>query len=227
MRLQLHLSPNTEPVPFNHLHCLTGTLHKWLGKNNVHDGLSLYSFGWLRGAKRTSEHLHFPTGSLWNISFYDAELPGNDVSKKLIQGILKQPEVFAGMQVTQVQEQATPEFGNFYRFRTDHSAILARKSRPDGSRAYLLWDNPQSDDVLTHLLRRKLAAAGYGAEHQDVQVRFDRSYQKARTRKVTIKGIHHKGSECLVWVAGTPEAVQFAWLVGLGDLTGSGFGGLV
>jgi CRISPR/Cas system endoribonuclease Cas6 (RAMP superfamily) len=28
-------------------------------------------------------------------------------------------------------------------------------------------------------------------------------------------------------VEGTPEAVQFAWTVGAGELTGSGFGALV
>ena len=221
MRLQLHLSPNTEPVPFNHLHCLTGALHKWLGENDIHDGLSLYSFGWLNGAKRKGEQLNFPAGSHWHISFYD-----DNVAKQLLRGILKDPVLFGGMRVMQVQELATPALGNFYRFLTDHSAILARQSRPDGSREYLLWDNPRADDVLTHLLRRKLEVAGFGAEHRDVQVRFDRSYQRARPRKVTIKGIDHKGSECPVWVAGTPEAVQFAWLVGLGDLTGSGFGGL-
>ncbi len=221
MRLQLQLSPNTEPVSFNHLHQLTGALHKWLGENDIHDGLSLYSFGWLRGAKRKIDHLNFPVGSLWNISFYE-----DSVSKKLLQGILRQPDLFSGMRVMEVQEQATPSFGNFYRFRTDQSAILARQSREDGSREYFLWDNPQADDVLTRLLRRKLEVAGFGDEHRDVQVRFDRSYQRARPRKVTIKGVDHKGSECPVWVAGTPGAVQFAWLVGLGDLTGSGFGGL-
>ena len=221
MRLHLQLSPNTEPVPFDHLHQLTGALHKWLGENDIHDGLSLYSFGWLHGAKRKGDQLTFPQGSIWNISFYDEA-----IAKKLLQGVLRQPDLFSGLRVTEVQEQATPSFGNFYRFRTDHSAILARQSRPDGSRAYLLWDSPQADDVLTHLLRQKLKAAGWAEEHLNVQVRFDRSYSKARPRKVTIKGIDHKGSECPVWVAGTPEAVQFAWLVGLGDLTGSGFGGL-
>jgi CRISPR-associated endoribonuclease Cas6 len=29
-----------------------------------------------------------------------------------------------------------------------------------------------------------------------------------------------------VVVAGTPEAMRFAWLVGVGELTGSGFGAL-
>ncbi len=219
MRLQLHLSPNTEPVPFNHLHQLTGALHKWLGSNNIHDGLSLYSFGWLRGAKCKNGHLTFPEGATWNVSFYD-----DATAKKLLQGILNEPTVCNGIQVMEVQALPAPDFGNFYRFRTDGSAILARRSRSDNTREYLYWDNPAADDILTNLLRRKLAIAGYEGEHLQVQVRFDRSYTRARTRKISIKGIEHKGSECPIWVVGTPEAVQFAWLVGIGDLTGSGFG---
>lgn len=47
MRLNLRLTPNEEPVPFDHVHNLTGAIHKWLGKNDLHDKISLYSFGWL------------------------------------------------------------------------------------------------------------------------------------------------------------------------------------
>ena len=39
-----------------------------------------------------------------------------------------------------------------------------------------------------------------------------------------VKGIQHKGSICPVIIEGTPEALQFAWLVGVGELTGSGKG---
>lgn len=219
MRLQLHLSPNTEPVPFNHLHQLTGALHKWLGPNNIHDGMSLYSFGWLKGAKRKNDHLTFPHGATWNVSFYYV-----DSINALQSGIIKEPNVLNGMYVSEVRELASPSFGNIFRFKTDHSSILARRSRTDGTREYLFWDNPEADDILTNLLQRKLAIAGFEDRHLQVQVRFDRSYSRARMRKISIKGVEHKGSECPVWVVGTPEAVQFAWLVGIGDLTGSGFG---
>lgn len=51
MRLHLKLSANSQPVNFNHLPVLAGALHKWLGPNSEHDGLSLYSFSWLQGAR--------------------------------------------------------------------------------------------------------------------------------------------------------------------------------
>lgn len=64
VRLNLRLAGNTAPVPFDHLHQLTGALHKWLGDDNPqHDRLSLYSFGWLDGAQPRDRSLAFPRGA--------------------------------------------------------------------------------------------------------------------------------------------------------------------
>ncbi|SDM51800.1 CRISPR-associated endoribonuclease Cas6 [Catalinimonas alkaloidigena] len=219
MRLQLHLTPNTEPVPFNHLHHLTGALHKWLGPNDLHDGLSLYSFGWLHNAKRRKDQLHFPHGSVWNLSFFDPQ-----IAKTALNGVMQSPTVAYGMNVNEVQLIDIPELSNSVRFYTDRSSIVIRRRREDGSRQYLLWDQPEVDEALTQLLRRKLEVAGLTGDHLKVRVAFDREYPDARTRTITIKKIQHRGSECPVIVEGTSEALQFAWTVGIGELTGSGFG---
>lgn len=221
MRLNMKLTPNTEPMPFDHLHQLTGALHRWLGLNDVHDELSLYSFGWLHGGAARDGHLHFPNGATWRVSFFDVEL-----GRRLIRGIVAEPEAFYGMRVYEVQEQAAPDFGPAYRFKTDGGHIVLRSKRPDGSRAYLLWTDEAADAALTRLLQRKLEVAGYRGADLDVRVRFDRAYPKPRTKLSTIKQTRHKGSECPVVVTGTPEAVRFAWLVGAGELTGSGMGAL-
>ena len=221
MRIRLQLSPNTEPVPFSHLHCLTGALHKWLGENSIHDGVSLYSFGWLHGGKVEKKTLAFSQGADWNISFFDDEL-----ARLLIRGILEQPSVAYGMYVEQVQEVEPLVFSKQQIFYTDGSAILARQKRVDGSQEYLFWDSLAANEALTNKLRWKLNKAGFVGEHLNARVAFDRTYASPRNRKVTIKGIDHKGSECPVIVEGTPQALHFAWLVGLGDLTGSGFGAL-
>lgn len=226
MRLNLTLSPNTEPVPFNHLHKLTGTLHKWLGPDNdLHDGISLYSFGWLHRGKAANGHLNFPNGSRWNISFHETAM-----AKAVLRGILQDPTIFAGMEVKQVKERQPPSFGPEYRFKTDKSPILARRQREDGGRDHLLWSNSKADEVLTHTLRRKLHVAGLGAYADEVMVRFDRDYEGAREKVARINTdkaeVAHKGSICPVIVEGPPEAVQFAWTVGIGGLTGSGFGAL-
>ena len=101
MRLYLRLSPSKEPIPFNHINVLTGALHKWLGPNEEHDGLSLYSFGWLRGPqKRTvfykgEKCLLFPQGMDWFISALDG-----DFLQRNISGIFHDPEIRWGVGTT-------------------------------------------------------------------------------------------------------------------------------
>ncbi len=221
MRLQLHLTPNTRPVPFDHLHQLTGAIHKWLGPNNLHDGLSLYSFGWLRGGRPIGRNLHFLEKTTWTVGFHDDEY-----AWQLARGILKDPMFAFGMKVEKAIEMPLLTGLTQVEFKVD-GMVVARRKRPDGSREYLLWDNPVADEVLTKIFRQKLAVAGFSPEHLSATVQFDRSFANARTKIATIKNIKHKGSECPVIVKGTPEAVQFAQLVGVGDLTGSGFGALL
>jgi CRISPR-associated endoribonuclease Cas6 len=225
MRLNLTLSPNTDPVPFDHLHRLTGTLHKWLGPDNAfHDGPSLYSVGWLKGGEAEDGALAFPEGARWRLSFWNA-----DAAKQVLDGILQDPSVFAGMQVTEAQQQTTPSFSGGYRFDTD-APVVARRRRDDGSREYLLYDDERADEALTRTLCAKMTAAGLDVDPEDVQVRFDHGCDDANTKLSTIRKdgheIHHKGSLCPIIVEGPPAAAQFAWNVGVGELTGSGFGAL-
>jgi CRISPR-associated endoribonuclease Cas6 len=220
MRLNLRLTGNTHPVPFDHLHRLTGALHKWLGDANPeHDKPSLYSFSWLGGAKPSSEGaLTFPRGATWFVGFHDPE-----AARRVLDGILRDPEVACGMRVFEVQEQAVPHFSGCYRFKVA-GPVVARSYREGGGRDYLLWDDPRADEVLTRVLRHKLEQAGLDAAHRDAAVQFDRTYTGARSKLVTIKGTSHKASLCPVVVTGSPEAVRFAWEVGVGELTGSGLG---
>lgn len=220
MRLNLDLTPSKELVPYTYPHQLTGAFHSLTGWNTVHDSLSCYSLSWLRGqnSKSTGTGLLFPNGARWSISLHDERLAG-EVRAKAEQ----LPEIAFGMRVYRVEERPTPAFGNVYRFEVD-SPVLVRKPEENGRRPHLLYSDPEADVFLTQTMRSKLEAAGFAGSHLDVLVGFDRSYQKARTKLVEIKGIKFRCSLCPIIVAGTPEAVQFAWNVGAGHLTGSGFG---
>lgn len=217
----LRITPSKGSVPYKQLDALRSRLHHWLGRDNhLHHSISLYSFGWLRGGVPRNDGLAYPDGATWHIRFYD---PG--AAKQVLAGILRDPEVAWGMRVHEVREEAVPAFGEVHRFKVD-GPVLARTKRPDGSRAYLLWNDRAADEAITQVLRRKLIAAGFDGAHLEAEVTFDRTYPKARTKLAEIKGTKHKGSECPVIVRGTPESVQFAWLVGVGELTGCGFGAL-
>ena len=108
--------------------------------------------------------------------------------------------------------------------------MVARRRRDDGSREYLLYDDERADAALTRTLRRKVDAAGLDVAPDAVRVRFDRGDDGADTKLATIEKdgheIHHKGSVCPIIVEGPTEASRFAWNVGVGELTGSGFGAL-
>jgi CRISPR-associated endoribonuclease Cas6 len=221
MRLQLHLSPNTQPVPFTYLYNLTGALHKWLGKNALHDGVSLYSFGRLNGSEKIGNNLYFGQGATLTVSFHD-----DTNAWALAKGIIQDDSLAFGMRVEKALEVPTPRFGSRVRFGID-GEVIVRKKRPDGSRQYLLWTDEDADEQMTQLMRRKLRLAGFSEAHQHITIRFDRTYPTPRSKLMTVKGIKHRGSVCPVVIEGTPEAIEFAWLVGVGELTGSGFGSLI
>ncbi len=221
MRLHFNLSPNQAPVPFAYQHYLTGAFHKWLGpRNYLHDSLSLYSLSWLDGGQVRDGVLDFPHGARWFISFHEELLA--DI---IVRGALAQPEVCYGMRIVRVQQQRTPHFGSRHTFKVS-SPVLAKSNEIDGRVKHYIYSDPEADATLTATLRHKLDCAGLDVPHNQVNVKFDRTYHAPKTKLVKIKNTNNRTSICPVIVEGTPEAVRFAWNVGVGHGTGSGFGAL-
>jgi len=221
MRLHLTLTPNTKPVPFNYQHQLTGALHKWLGENDLHDKISLYSFSWLRGkAERVNDGLNFPNGARWFISFWESKY-GSD----LIQGIVDQPNVINGMKVDEVRVAKTPSFNNEQRFKVA-SPVLVRKNVGAETRKHLTCKDDDVDEFLSRTLNRKLSEAGLGNSFEPLKITFDKTYPNPKTKLVNLKGTQLRANFCPVILKGDPKAIEFAWTVGVGELTGSGFGAL-
>lgn len=217
MRLYFELSPNTEPVPFDYQHFLIGAFHKWLGKNELHDVVSLYSLSWLSLGERKRDVLDFPKGARWFISFFDANL-----CKQILKAAIGDAEVCCGMKVTDIQIRETPQFRETCRFVVA-TPILVRSF--DGKQVkHLTYRDVEADKYLTATLQKKLSIAGLS--DPTAQVRFDQNYSNPKTKLVSIKGIQNKASLCPVIVKGTIETVSFAWDVGIGHSTGSGFGAL-
>jgi len=217
VRIHISLSPNTEILPFDYQHYLTGTFHKWIGENNIHDEISLYSIGWLDAGAPVKNGINFPKGAAWFISFWDDEL-----MRRTMSGAIKDPDAFCGMKVTEIKIQETPEFTGRTRFAVS-GPILIRKYDKNPNGDHLLYDNPEAGHYLTETMKRKLIKAGLNHE---CTIRFDTSYSRAKTKLVKINNISNRASICPVIVEGDPEAVKFAWNVGVGHCTGSAFGAL-
>lgn len=221
MRLHLTLTPNKEPVPFNYQHQLTGALHKWLGENELHDKISLYSFSWLRGkAERVDGGLNFPNGARWFISFWESKY-GSD----LIQGIVDKPDVFYGMEVDEVKVAKTPSFKKEQRFLVA-SPVLVRKNIDAENRKHLTFKDDDVDEFLSRTLSKKISEAGLENSFEPFKITFDKAYPNPKIKLVNLKGTQLRANFCPIIVKGDPKVIEFTWTVGVGELTGSGFGAL-
>lgn len=229
MRLHFTLSPNTEPVSFAYQHWLTGVFHKWLSDNNLHDKISLYSLSWLDGSRRVGNRLQFPHGAKWFVSFFEDEYV-----EKLVNGALRDPEMFCGMRVLEIKQQTTPDFGTKYKFKVASPVFVKGKSPSNGKPPHhYLYNEPEADELLIATLVHKMDAANRESNEtrftdadKRVKVGFDREFANPKIKLVRIKDIDHKASICPMIVEGTSEAVRFAWNVGIGNSTGSCFGSL-
>jgi len=218
MRIYLHLTPNTEPVPFDYQHRLVGAFHKWLGDNALHDDISLYSLSWLSHGQRRGRGLDFPNGSTFHVS-----APTDELLSALVKGVFNGHQISWGMEVAEVSIQRTPDFGERWRFFADSPILIKRKRDEQPHHRYYYPADPEANGLLTETLHRKLERFGLSTE---VSVSFDPSFLNPKTKKVRYRDIDIKATFCPVIVQGDPRAVQFAWEVGVGNSTGIGFGAL-
>lgn len=216
MRIYIKLSRNKELIPFNYQHLLTGVIHKWIGKGNQEHGeKSLYSFSWLQNVSVSKNGLNLETDSYFFISAFEV-----DLIKQMIRGIMKDPAVFCGSQVLDVQIKQVPEFGDEARFFMQ-SPILIKKR--DGEKIrHIVYNDDEFGFLLTRNLAQKLESAGLPSE--GVEIGFDDSYAFPQTKLVNYKGIKNRASLVPLIIKGSPEQISFAWAVGIGNSTGIGFG---
>ncbi len=217
MRIHFFLTTNTHTVPFDYQRFLIGVFHKWMGWNTIHDEISLYSLSWLQGGKMVKEGFNFTNGAKWFVSFWN-----ENMAKQLIMNAMKNPEVCCGMQVKEIQIQDTPQFGSKEKFIAS-SPIFIRKYDENRKAIHLTYKDKDADIYLSETLYKKMKTADLKYE---VNVQFDRNCYNAKTKLIRINGIENRASFCPVLIEGDPEAVRFAWNVGVGHSTGCGFGAL-
>jgi len=217
MRIHLKTTNTNELIPFNYQNILTGALHKWIGVNEVHGSLSLYSFSWLNGGKAIKGGLSFENGAYFFISVHDHVL-----LKQIIKGVRDFPEISNGLVVKEIIIQDSPRFGGIHTFMAA-SPILIKRSI-DGHEKHFDFNDKESSVLLTETLKNKLRKAGM--DDNDVLVEFDRNFKNPKTKVIYYNKIGNKVNFCPIIVKGSSEQVQFAWDVGIGNSTGIGFGAI-
>lgn len=217
MRLHLTLSKNRIIVPFDHLPALVGTLQKWLGHNEWHNQLALYSFSQLIGAQRAANGLDFSREGKWFISSANT-----DFIKRVVSGIQNDPIINYGMAVTSITIQETPAFKESHSFTLASPVLIKRK---EGQRVkHYLFSDHQANGFMTETLVTKLKKAGLKTD--GAAISFNKDYPFPKTKLINYNGIGNRASICPVTISGTPEQIAFAWNVGIGNSTGIGFGAL-
>lgn len=218
MRLYLQVTRNKKPISFNYQSFLTGAIHKWLGNNEHHGTLSMYSFSWFENVStKRNAGIQLNNNSFFFISAFDEEL-----IKKVVKGIMKDPSICYGSEVAKIQIRDTPVFTSKEKFLVGSPVFIKR--RFDNSEKHITYEDPLCNDYLTETLQKKLKAAQLPFEN--TQVRFDPSYSSPKTKIISYKEINNRVNICPVIIEGTPEQIAFAWNVGIGNSTGIGFGSL-
>lgn len=219
MRIYLSLSRNNEVIPYNYQQFLTGAIHKWLGKqNDLHNGVSLYSFSWLQNVKARSRY----GINLTNESYFFISAYSDDLIKRIIKGIMTDPVVCFGAAVSEIQLMENQQFNNGQLFHVASPVLIKRQI--DKYQKHFTYNDPACSDYLTETLKKKLNTASVSTE--GVSVSFDTSYHSAQTKIIHYKKVGNRVNICPVIIKGTPEQLQFAWNVGIGNSTGIGFGAL-
>ncbi len=223
MKICIQTSPNSSVVPFNYQQKLVGTIHKWLGANEIHDKISLYSFSWLLGGKKSDQQGYtFPNGANFFVGFYnDAYL------RLLIRSILSDPLMFCGLEVRDITIVDEPTFSEDAELFRLTSPIFIKRYHDESKRhKYYFFDNKESSELMTETLQHKMRIAGL-PEDTTLKIEFDQSYDHKQIKMVTIHGVKSKANMCPIIIHGSPQSKLFAWTVGVGNSTGSSFGSLL
>lgn len=217
MRIYIKIRSENKLVPFNYQPAITGAIHKWIGKNEVHDKTSMYSFSWLKGGRKNGDSLVFENETSFEFSAHD-----NALIKSVVKGIQNDPVLNYGLEVSEIVIQETPKFSNKETFFVA-SPVLVKRTEEERE-IHFTYDQLEADRLLTETMKTKLRRAGL--DDSNIQLSFDRSYYGAKTKLVYYKNIGNKTNICPVIIEGTPEQIAFVWNVGVGNSTGIGFGAL-
>ena len=179
-----------------------------------HDGQSLHSIGWIRGGEvdTTRQGLVISGSPRWSLGVGKANL-----LKSFLQSIEEDPEILPNVQI-RYPESVSPPAKRAVEYFAE-SPILVRRERE-----HLRYDDPQANATVSRSLESKLEKLT--GDSIPVEAEFTPT-DSARTKVMSTGKAEHKGNLCRIRVETTPEAQQLIPSVGVGALTGMGFGSVI
>lgn len=219
MRIHFKCTANTVTVPFDYQQKLVGVLHAWLGTNELHNKISLYSFSWLQGSRRYKDGLTFPVGATWFISFHEEEYV-----KTIVQSVMDQPDMFCGMRVKDILIQETPDLSSKEHFFLGSPVFVKRFD--NGKYKHYTYEDENVGELMTETLKHKMRIAGL-PDDPSLNIAFDLSYPNKKVKLVSIHGVNNRCSMCPLIIQGTAATKAFAWNCGVGSLSGCGCGSII
>ena len=227
MKLKIEFTPNLMPVPFTYVNNLNGYLHKILGNNDYHDGLSLYSTSFLHGGKigKDKSHLMFPNGAVWYVSSPDKNFISRFISNLYNNESFAFGMTLASANIVSYELKDTDRFV----FKTKSPVLIKQKDDGRKNIYYTFEDNKETvSELLNNLMLKKLSSYGIQADLCDFNISLDTTYEKKKIRWIKLKSVGNKTSVCPVVVETTRRDIaDFIYNVGVGHSTGSGFGFLL
>lgn len=218
MRIYIKLTKNRNPIPFNYQELLTGVIHKWIGKDNdIHGRPNVFSFSWLQNTTSSKQGLDLNGNTYFFIGSKDEH-----VIRRILAGIMKDPTLFNGIVVKDVQMANAPHFESPVKFIMASPVLL--KIKEGEKTKHITIEDKEFEAVLTENLKSKLKHAGISEANLKVKLDSEGTYRK--TKMVNYKGIHNKASFTPIIIEGSQEQIAYAWNVGIGNSTGIGFGAL-
>jgi len=217
MRLKLKLTKNKSIVPFDYQQKIVGTIYKWLGRNEEHGRQSAFSFSHLQKGEKVEKGFNFPEGSILYFSSTD-----NKLLTKIYKGIKADKNLFNGLSVYEIDMIAEPPFRNRERFSLLSPLLIKQWVGKGKKHRHLTFEDKEADKILTESVKKRLESNGIPDDN--LNIFFDRSYQRKKTKVINYKGVGNKASVCPIIIEGNFDTMEFLWNNGVGHSTGIGFG---
>ena len=222
-RIQIVLSKNTRPVPFDNQKICIGVLHRrWLpSDSNRHEPdkkFSDYAITGLLGGKRNGDFLDFKKGGVIIASSSDTNFIAN-----IIASAKRSSEFEFGMKIIDVriiQEEIKPGKTKMISL----SPILIKEKGVEYT-----FESEGVNEIMTEKAKRVIQNFDPEIDLTDFKIYFSeepKDIEKRRLANVWLHGHKNRCSLSAIFIEGSKEAKEVLYYTGLGNSSGSGFGTL-